>query len=116
MAATLLMQYWATDVISPHITKQKQWTRATSSLWPTSISAPQIIVVRADLPVKTLPELIAYAKANPGKLNYALSGNGSLRARHGYARWSSRRHQDGARAFRAPGPALHGTCWAAVVI
>jgi tripartite-type tricarboxylate transporter receptor subunit TctC len=42
------------------------------------ISAPQIIVVRADLPVKTLPELIAYAKANPGKLNYASSGNGSL--------------------------------------
>ncbi len=42
------------------------------------ISAPQIIVVRNDLPVKTLPELMAYAKANPGKLNYASSGNGSL--------------------------------------
>ncbi len=42
------------------------------------LSAPQIIVVRDGLPVKTLGELIAHAKANPGKLNYASSGNGSL--------------------------------------
>ena len=40
--------------------------------------APQVIVVRPDLPVKTLPDLITYAKAHPGKLNYASSGNGSL--------------------------------------
>ena len=29
------------------------------------------------MPVNTIPELIAYAKANPGKLNMASSGNGS---------------------------------------
>ena len=42
------------------------------------LSAPQVIVVREGLPVKTMAELIAYAKANPGKLTYASSGNGSL--------------------------------------
>lgn len=75
---TLLMQYSGYHVISPHITKQKQWDQADFQPVANVISAPQIIVVRADLPVKTLPELIAYAKANPGKLNYASSGNGSL--------------------------------------
>jgi len=35
------------------------------------------IVVRADAPWKTLPELLAYAKANPGKLNYGTLGIGS---------------------------------------
>ncbi len=42
------------------------------------LSAPQIVVVRGDLPVNTLQELVAYAKAHPMKLNYASSGNGSL--------------------------------------
>ncbi len=75
---TLLMQYSGYHVISPHITKQKQWDQGDFQPVANIISAPQIIVVRADLPVKTLPELIAYAKANPGKLIYASSGNGSL--------------------------------------
>ena len=40
-------------------------------------TSPYVMVVHPSLPVKTLPELIAYAKANPGKLNMASSGNGS---------------------------------------
>lgn len=75
---TLLMQYSGYHVISPHVTQQKQWDQADFQPVANVISAPQIIVVRNDLPVKSLAELIAYAKAHPGKLNYASSGNGSL--------------------------------------
>jgi len=40
-------------------------------------NAPYLIVINPSLPVKTIPEFIAYAKANPGKINYASGGNGS---------------------------------------
>ena len=40
-------------------------------------SSPNVLLIDPALPVKTLPELIAYAKNNPGKLNFASSGIGS---------------------------------------
>src|SRR5678816_907249 len=38
---------------------------------------PNVITARKDLPANTAQELIAYAKANPGKVTYASQGNGS---------------------------------------
>ena len=39
---------------------------------------PGVMVVNLSLPVRTVPEFIAYAKANPGKINFASAGTGSL--------------------------------------
>ena len=76
---TLLMQYSGYHVITPNVVKQSaQWEAKDLQAVANVLSAPQVIVVREGLPVKTLAELIAYAKANPGKLSYASSGNGSL--------------------------------------
>lgn len=76
---TLLMQYSGYHVITPVVSKTPlPWAQKDRRPVANVLSAPQIIVVRADLPVKTLADLGAYAKAHPGKLNYASSGNGSL--------------------------------------
>jgi tripartite-type tricarboxylate transporter receptor subunit TctC len=40
--------------------------------------APHVILVAPNVPANTLAEFIAHARANPGKLNYASSGNGSI--------------------------------------
>src|ERR1700733_4668884 len=40
------------------------------------VSGPFVMVVNLSVPAKTLPEFIAYAKANPGKINMASAGNG----------------------------------------
>jgi tripartite-type tricarboxylate transporter receptor subunit TctC len=50
-----------------------------TQLTPVAITShvPNVLLVRPDFPAKTVQELIAYAKANPGKLNYASQGIGT---------------------------------------
>jgi tripartite-type tricarboxylate transporter receptor subunit TctC len=40
-------------------------------------TGPNILALHRDVPAKTVPELIAYGKANPGKISYASGGHGS---------------------------------------
>ena len=75
----LLLQYSGYQVITPHIQANLDFD-PIADFAPVAnvLSAPQLIVVRPELPINSLKELVEYAKANPGKLNYASSGNGSL--------------------------------------
>lgn len=49
------------------------------SFAPASVfgTIPFLLGIKASVPAKTVPEFVAYAKANPGKLNYATAGSGA---------------------------------------
>jgi tripartite-type tricarboxylate transporter receptor subunit TctC len=66
--------------IAPFDPNQKVGYDPLRDLAPVGVvsSIAQVVIVRNDLPVKTLAELVSYAKANPGKLNYGSSGAGGL--------------------------------------
>ncbi|WP_027476428.1 Bug family tripartite tricarboxylate transporter substrate binding protein [Curvibacter gracilis] len=76
---TLLVSYSGYHVGNPHLFKQAGWD-PIKDFTPVAMMtrAPQVIAINPKLPVNNLKELIAYAKANPGKLNFASSGNGSI--------------------------------------
>lgn len=76
---TLLVAYSGYQVGNPHLFKKAGWD-PIKDFEPVAMMAraPQLVVVRTGLPFKTMQELVAYAKANPGKLNFASSGAGSI--------------------------------------
>ncbi len=76
---TLLMAYSGFHCMSPHLVKLSYDPLKDLQAISNVYSAPQVMVVRSSLEnIKTAKDLIAYARANPGKLNYGSSGNGSV--------------------------------------
>ena len=77
--ATLLVQYSGYQCITPLVQAVPGFDPARD-LKPIGhlIDAPQVMVVRPGFPANTFNEFLAYVKANPGKVNYASSGNGAL--------------------------------------
>jgi tripartite-type tricarboxylate transporter receptor subunit TctC len=69
-------------------------------------TSPSVLVVNPAMPVKDLGEFIAYAKQNPGKLNYGTAGNGSSPHLAGALFESMAGVQMVAIAYRGGAPAL----------
>ena len=76
---TLLISYSGYHVGNPALMDKLPWdpVKDFSPIALLTIST-NVIAVHPSVPVNTLKEFIAYAKANPGKLNYASQGNGSV--------------------------------------
>jgi len=75
---TLLLGSTGSQTIVPSLRSNMPYD-PVKDLLPVSLVgvAGTVLAVRADLPAKTVRELVALARANPGKLSYASSGNGS---------------------------------------
>ena len=76
---TLYMATVSTHGINPSVYGSKMTYDPINGFEPISMVAviPLMLIVNNDQPYKTVKELIAYAKQNPGKLNYSSSGIGS---------------------------------------
>jgi tripartite-type tricarboxylate transporter receptor subunit TctC len=76
---TLLMAYSGYQVANKSLFKNPGWD-PIKDFAPIAmvLKAPHVVLAKKELPVSTLSELIAYGKANPGKLTYASSGIGSI--------------------------------------
>jgi tripartite-type tricarboxylate transporter receptor subunit TctC len=73
----MLLLNTSIQVILPHLTKLPYDTLEDFTPVGQVNSIPFILVVNKDLPFKTLSDLIAYAKAHPGQLNFASNSSGS---------------------------------------
>ena len=76
---TLLVANTGTMVINPPLyTNLPYQTLRDFSPVARTAQQPLALVVNNDVPVKTLAEFIAYARKNPGKVNYGSAGNGGI--------------------------------------
>ena len=75
---TLLIASPSSQSVNPAINKNLGYVPERDFAPVTKVtSSPLVVAVHPSLPVNSIPELIAYAKKMPGKLNYGSSGNGS---------------------------------------
>ena len=75
---TLIMGHIGTLGVNPSLYPNLSYDPVKSFAHLTMLaSVHNVLVVHPSLPVKSVAELVAYAKANPGKLNYCSGGNGS---------------------------------------
>jgi tripartite-type tricarboxylate transporter receptor subunit TctC len=75
---TLMMGFHGVNAMLPHMTSKLTFD-PTKDFIPVihMMTVPNILVVHPSVPAKSVQELIAHAKANPGKLTYASQGVGS---------------------------------------
>ena len=76
---TLMIGYVATHATNPAVKKNLGYD-AVKDFTPIAMlgGTPNLLVVARAVPVNTLQEFVAYAKANPGKVDYGTSGVGTL--------------------------------------
>src|SRR3989475_2010608 len=76
---TIMIASQSGMIINPIVNKNISYDAERDFVAITQVtSSPLVVAVHPSLPVKSIPELIAEAKKNPGKLNFATSGKGSL--------------------------------------
>ncbi|MDP1686164.1 tripartite tricarboxylate transporter substrate binding protein [Hydrogenophaga sp.] len=74
---TLFVSSLGPFVIAPHLTKVTYDATKDFDYITVAVQAPNVLVVPAVSPHKTMADVLAYQKANPGKMTFASSGNGS---------------------------------------
>ncbi len=75
---TLLMTSGSIFTVNPHMYAKMPFDAKKDFIPVTNVaSGPQLVVVNPSVPAKTLKEFIAYAKKQPGKLNFGSAGIGS---------------------------------------
>ena len=76
---TLVVTSQTTHVVNPAVSPNLPYD-ALNDFAPITLieRLANVVLINPSLPVKNFAEFVKYAKANPGKLNYASSGNGSV--------------------------------------